>query len=61
MPISPIRLAAAGVVMLLAGIQIGLWLADYFDDGVHSPLSLAIGIAIFAAGAAIIARPFLRR
>ena len=59
--ITPARLVAAGVVMLLAGIQIGLWLADFFDDGVQSPLSLGIGIAMFVVGLALIALPLLRR
>lgn len=55
------RLAAAAVVMLLAGLQLGLWLADWYDDGVHSPLSLAIGVAILLAGVALIVTPVVRR
>lgn len=61
MPISAGRLVAAGVIMLLAGLQIGLWLADWFDDRVASPLSLLIGVLILFAGAGVIAMPFLRR
>ena len=60
-PISARRLVAAGIVMLLAGIQVGLWLADYFDDGVQSPLSLVIGLTMLAVGMGIIAMPFVRR
>jgi len=59
--ISSTRLVAAGIVMLLAGIQIGLWLADFFDDGVHEPLSLVIGIAMLATGLGVIALPLVRR
>ncbi len=47
--------------MLLAGLQIGLWLADFYDDGVQSPLSLLIGLLILAAGIGIAATPFVRR
>lgn len=61
MTITPVRLVAAGIVMLLAGIQIGLWLADWFDDGVQSPLSLVIGIAMLVVGLGLIAMPFVRR
>ena len=60
-PISRTRLVAAGIVMLLAGIQIGLWLADYFDDGVQSPLSLAIGLAMLVVGLGIVVMPIVRR
>ena len=59
--ITPLRLVSAGLVMLLAGIQIGLWLADWFDDGVQSPLSLAIGVAMLVVGLGLIAMPFVRR
>ena len=61
MPISARRLVAAGVIMLLAGLQIGLWLADWFDDRVASPLSLLIGVLILFVGAGVIAMPLLRR
>ena len=60
-PITARRLVVAGIVMLLAGIQIGLWLADYTDDGVHSPLSLVIGLAMLVAGLGIVTTPLLRR
>lgn len=59
--ITPVRLVAAGIVMLLAGIQIGLWLADYFDDGVYSPLSLMIGIVMLVVGLGIMVMPLARR
>ena len=55
------RLVAVALLMLLAGVQLGLWLADYFDDGVHEPLSLAIGLAMLAAGVAGVVVPLLRR
>lgn len=55
------RLVAVATVMLMAGVQLGLWLADWYDDGVHSALSLAIGLAILAAGIGTAAGPFIRR
>ena len=55
------RLVAAAAVLLLAGIQLGLWLADYVDDGVHSRLSLAIGLGMLAIGIGLVAMPFVRR
>ncbi|HEX6588751.1 MAG TPA: hypothetical protein VF039_06990 [Longimicrobiales bacterium] len=60
-PISAARLVAAGIVMLLAGIQIGTWLADLVDDRVASRLSLLIGLAILTVGVGIIAMPLARR
>ena len=60
-PITAARMVAAGIVMLLAGIQIGTWLADWIDDRVASTLSLLIGLAILAVGVGIIAMPLARR
>ncbi|MET0400522.1 MAG: hypothetical protein ABW277_27270 [Longimicrobiaceae bacterium] len=45
---------------MLAGVQIALYLFDYFDDGVAEPLSGWIGVGLLAAGLAVVLWPFVR-
>lgn len=45
---------------VLAGVQIALYLFDYYDDGVTEPLSGLIGIGFLAAGLAVVLWPFVR-
>ena len=45
---------------VLAGVQLALFLFDYFDDGVAEPLSGWIGVAFLAAGLAVVLWPFVR-
>ena len=49
------------VFMLLTGLQLGLWLADYYDDGVHDPLSGGIGVAMLIVGIVLVAKSLTRR
>ncbi len=48
------------IVLVVGGIQVGLYLADWYDDGVAEPLSLWIGIVILLIGGALGILPFLR-
>ena len=41
-------------------VQVGLYLADWYDDGVAEPLSLGIGIVILVAAGVLSALPFVR-
>jgi pilus assembly protein TadC len=45
---------------VLAGVQIALYLFDYFDDGVAEPLSGWIGVGFLAVGLAVAMWPFVR-
>ena len=58
--ISRARFVTVAVFMLLTGLQLGLWLADY-DDGVHSPASGLVGLAMLLVGIGLVAMPFVRR
>ena len=60
-PITPRRYVLVALFMLATGVQLGLWLADYYDDGVHDPLSLAIGLAMLGVGIGVLGIPFVRR
>ncbi len=44
---------------VLAGVQLALYLFDYFDDGVAEPLSGLIGVGFLAAGLAVVLWPFV--
>ncbi len=45
---------------VLAGVQLALYLFDYFDDGVAEPVSGWIGVGFLAAGLAVVLWPFMR-
>lgn len=45
---------------VFAGVQIALYLSDYFDEGVAEPLSGWIGVGFLAVGFAVVLRPFVR-
>ena len=55
------RTLAIVTVSLLAGVQIALFLFDFYDDGVADPLSLVIGIAILMVAIGLAVMPFVRR
>jgi len=48
------------IIVAIGGIQVGLYMADWYDDGVAEPLSLWIGIVILLIGGALGTLPFLR-
>lgn len=52
---------ASLLVTALGGIQMGLYLADRYDDGVAEPLSAWIGVAILGLGFAVGLWPLGRR
>jgi hypothetical protein len=55
------RLASTLLVAVLGGVQVGLYMADRYDDGVAEPLSLWIGIGILLCAAGLGVLPFLGR
>jgi hypothetical protein len=44
---------------VIGGVQVGLYMADRYDDGVAEPLSLWIGVGILLCAALLGALPFL--
>jgi hypothetical protein len=48
------------IVFVIGGIQVGLYMADWYDDGVAEPLSLWIGIVILLVAGALATLPFVR-
>lgn len=54
------RLLLTLLVGVLGGVQVGLYWADWYDDGVAEPLSLWIGIGILLLAFVLAMLPFIR-
>jgi hypothetical protein len=52
------RVLAVLAVGFVAGVQVALYLFDYYDDRVADPVSGLIGVAMLAAGLAFVAFTF---
>lgn len=47
------------VVAVIGRVQVGLYMADWYDDGVAEPLSLWIGIVMLPIAGSLAVIPFL--